>query len=71
MIVTILMITLLSVDGIWILRASSIFSSTRIFFLLFYAHLQHDQDFPSDTRPSDDLAPRLAPGHALVVPLLG
>ena len=38
-----------------LLRASS----------FFYAHLQHDQDFPSDTRPRDDLAPRLAPGHVL------
>ena len=38
-----------------LLRASS----------FFYAHLQHDQDFPSDTRPRDDLAPCLAPGHVL------
>ena len=58
-------IYLVSSDGVLILRASSFFSSTRIFFLLFYAHLQHDQDFPSDTRPRDDLAPRLAPGHVL------
>ena len=43
------------------LRASSIF----------YAHHWHDQDFPSDTRPWDDLASRLAPGHALVTPLFG
>ena len=47
--------------------------STRIFDFLrassiFYAHLQHDQDFPSDTWPRDDPASRLAPGHALVTP---
>ena len=58
------------------LRASSIFYahlrfSMRIFSILrassiFYAHLQHDQDFPSDTRPRDAPASRLAPGHALV-----
>ena len=63
------------------LRASSIFYahlrfSTRIFHFLrtssiFYAHLQHDQDFPSDTRPRDDPASRLAPGHALVTPPFG
>ena len=50
--------------------------STRIFDFLrassiFYAHLQHDQDFPSDTRPRDDPASRLAPGHALVTPPFG
>ena len=50
--------------------------STRIFDFLrassiFYAHLQHDQDFPSDTRPRDDPASRLAPGHALVTLPLG
>ena len=43
------------------LRASSIL----------YAHLQHDQDFPSDTRPRDDPVSRLAPGHALVTPPFG
>ena len=43
-----------------LLRASS----------FFYAHLQHDQDFPSDTRPRDDLAPRLAPSHVLAAYLL-
>ena len=50
--------------------------STRIFDFLrassiFYAHLQHDQDFPSDTRPRDDPASRLAPGHALVTASFG
>ena len=50
--------------------------STRIFDFrrassIFYAHLQHDQDFPSDTRPRDDPASRLAPGHALVPPPFG
>ena len=50
--------------------------STRIFDFLrassiFYVHLRHDQDFPSDTRPRDDPASRLAPGHALVTPPFG
>ena len=55
-------IYLVSSDGVLILWASSSLLRASSFF---NAHLQHDQDFPSDTRPRDDLAPRLAPGHVL------